>query len=125
MTGDVSDAVDLLLDAADVADEGGQRSLESSALHDLARLGEAKLVAERLATVVSGCDGPIAPPRAAFAMGLARTGPALLPGAGGCFEALGAWLHAAESFAAAAVVYRPGGRARRSTAGGRLAADLR
>ena len=124
MGGDVTQAVALLWAAADMAAEGGQHSLEASALHDLVRLGDAKLVADRLRVVAGCCDGPIAPPRAAFAAGVAGNDPVLLQDAAIGFEALGAWLYGAEAYAAAAVAYRAGGRARQSTACERSAVEL-
>jgi DNA-binding CsgD family transcriptional regulator len=110
--------------AADLAADGEQRALEASALHDLARLGEAKAVADRLAEVAAACDGPIAPIRVLHAKGLARSDPATLEEAGRQFEGIGASLYAAEALASATGLWRASGHGREAAAAKRRSRAL-
>jgi DNA-binding CsgD family transcriptional regulator len=114
--GSMQEAVALLWEAADLSGDGEQRALEASALHDLARLGEAKAVAERLASVAAACDGPLAPIRALHARGLALSDAETLENAAGQFEAIGARLYAAEALGSATSLWRASGQMRAAAA---------
>jgi len=122
--GDIPVARDLLEEAATLGARTGDRVGEAVALHDRARLGFARDVAPRLATVAEGIDGDFAPARAAHANALAGNDPEALEAASGAFEGLGAFLLAAEAAADAAVAWRRRGDGRRTAAAQRRAASL-
>jgi DNA-binding NarL/FixJ family response regulator len=121
--GEVSKGRAIALDVADRAEEAGQYIVAVQALHDIARLGDARSVATRLRRLTSVMQGPLAPVCAAHADALAtHDGPAL-DRAAAAFEAMGAQLLAAEAAAHAAAVYRADGRKasmRASSANARL-----
>jgi DNA-binding CsgD family transcriptional regulator len=110
--GGMQEAVVHLWAASELAADGEQRALEASALHDLARLGESKAVADRLSTVAASCDGPMAPAQALHARGLALSDAAALEDVAGQFEAIGARLYAAEALASASGYWRSSGHGR-------------
>src|SRR5207302_11084258 len=100
--GEASKARVVALDVADKAEESGAYTIAVSALHDVARLGDARGVVTRLLRLASTVEGPFAPACAAHAEALAaRDGPGL-DRASASFEAMGANLLAAEAAAEAA-----------------------
>ncbi len=88
----------------------GQVAFEAFAWHDVARLGEPSSAAAPLASLASRVDGDLVPAFAANAAALAAGDPAELGRVAATFEELGAVLYAAEALAAAARLYRAGGR---------------
>jgi DNA-binding CsgD family transcriptional regulator len=99
--GDPEHARLLLRDAAAEARSRGAVLDESAALHDLARLGAAKEVAERLCSLAAIAQGDHLRILADNAVGLARGNPDTLGDAAQRFAALGFNLRAAESAMAA------------------------
>jgi DNA-binding NarL/FixJ family response regulator len=99
--GDPEHARLLLRDAAAEARSRGAVLDESAALHDLARLGAAKEVAERLCSLAAIAQGDHLRILADNAVGLARGDPDTLGDAAQRFAALGFNLRAAESAMAA------------------------
>ena len=117
-------AVEQLEAMADRARESGGVMFEVTALHDLARLGEAAAVAPRLTELATRCDGLWVDAYAAHATALvARDGPGL-DVAADRFEAIGALLDAAEASAAAARYHDEHGLRARATASTARAAAL-
>lgn len=108
-----------LTEAADLARTGGSVVLEAAALHDLARLGQAGAVAERLAELAGTIEGPLAPLQARHAEALTAGDATELMTVAEAFAALGADLLAAEAFNSAAVLFHRAG----SSGPGRLATD--
>jgi DNA-binding CsgD family transcriptional regulator len=108
--GEISKARQLALHAADGANERREHSLAVLALHDVARLGDARSVVARLRHLASTVEGPLAPACAAHAEALAvHDGPGL-DRASESFEAIGAMLLAAEAAAQASATYRSEGK---------------
>jgi ATP/maltotriose-dependent transcriptional regulator MalT len=122
--GDLPAARRILGDAANMARAGGDHVQEAAALHDLARLGQAKAVFVSLRQLARVVDGRLAEARAAHAEALAGENPTGLVRVCGDFEAMGATLLAAEAALAAAVIVRRRGEPRRATALERRAAVL-
>ena len=122
--GDLPQARRILTAAAERTAAARMRVAEARLRHDLARLGEAKPAASRLAALAGVADGQYVPALAAHAAALVSGTAADIEAAGSALEALGAALLAAEGCAAAAAAYRAGGFARRSAAAERRAADL-
>jgi DNA-binding NarL/FixJ family response regulator len=107
---------DVLSAAARRARSLGQFGLELGALHDLARLGDAGTVVDRVRQLASTVDGPLAAARGAHAVALAAHDGDALDAAAAAFAEMGADLFAAESAAAAAGAHRRSGAARRAAA---------
>ncbi len=122
--GDTSGALARFRTAAQVAAAGGDRVIESAALHDIARVGPAAEVAARLAELAEVIEGPLAPARAAHARAKAARDAAGLEQAAGAFEVIGALLFAAEACTDAAVAWQQRGEPRKATAAERRAAAL-
>ncbi len=112
----------LLIDAADLAADRGDLTLEASALHSLARAGDTT-AADRLALVASVVEGELVQARLGHARALADDDVGRLVEVSRSFEQMGALLYAAEA-AAAGVSARRAGRSRRSAALERQAAAL-
>ena len=108
--GEVSRGRAIALGVADRAEEAGQYAVAVEALHDIARLGDARSVAPRLHGLASVMQGPLAPGCAVHAEALAAHDGKRLDQASAAFEAMGAQLLAAEAAAQAAAVYRAEGR---------------
>jgi DNA-binding CsgD family transcriptional regulator len=106
VTGHRADAERLLREAADAAAEAGQLILEAAALHDVARIGSAAAVADRLAVVARECQGELVPARAAHVAALAAEDPYALEAAALTFVSMQAELFAAEAYAEAARHFR-------------------
>jgi DNA-binding CsgD family transcriptional regulator len=98
------------LAAAELAESLGQDAFAVRALHDVARLGGAAPVAERLSRLAERVDGPFARDAAAHADALLRRDAGELLEVADRFAAQDALLLAAEAADAAAVAYREGGR---------------
>jgi DNA-binding CsgD family transcriptional regulator/tetratricopeptide (TPR) repeat protein len=122
--GDVSAAGDQLRSAAASARCRDDFLSESEALHDLARLGWPEDAATRLRELVDLIEGRMAEVRADHAAALVAVDPLALAGVSLAFEAMGAWLYAAEASASAAVALRRAGEPRRAVAAEVRAADL-
>ncbi len=113
--GELTLARDLLRQAAADARTTGRFALEAAALHDIARLGWAEEVVERLTEIDAITDGALIPARARHARGLAAQDLDELDRAAVEFEAIGAWLLAAEAAAAGARVARRASLPRRAS----------
>ncbi|MDQ1501611.1 MAG: hypothetical protein QOI86_4951, partial [Actinomycetota bacterium] len=113
---DLAGARRLLHEAVDVAAEAGDLVSESTALHDLARLGEAGGVAARLEALAALIEGPLVDARAAHAAALVQRDAARLAALSVEFEEMGALLLAAEAAVDAAEVWRRCGDRRAATA---------
>ncbi|MET7458769.1 helix-turn-helix transcriptional regulator [Streptomyces sp. NPDC005574] len=118
--GRLTEACDLLTQAARSARETGHLTGEALLLTDVARLGGAKDVADRLGELASASDSVFVFARAGLAAGLAGNDPDQLIAAARGLEAIGADLLAAEA-AAAAAIYRRTGQIRQATAASRRA----
>ncbi|MGW0969970.1 LuxR C-terminal-related transcriptional regulator [Streptomyces sp. NPDC002516] len=114
--GDLVGARGVLAGAAEVAREAGSLSSEALLLTDIARMGGAKEVADRLAELAGACDGALAPARANLAAALAADDPDRLVAVAGELEVLGMDLLAAEAASAAATAWQRVGQARRAAA---------
>jgi len=122
--GELSAAVHRLDDAVAMARENGDRVHEAAALHDLARLGQAPRVCERLRDLALEVEGALTQARATHAAALAARDTVALAKVSTVFEAMGARLMAAEAALSAAVGVRRAGEARRAAALERRAAAL-
>lgn len=111
--------------AVATARAAGLAGEELDALHDLARLGRARQVSERVAELAVGVQGVLAPLQAAHVAALAGGDGAALGAAADGFAALGAMVLAAEAAGAAADALAVSGRARLSTGWRRRARELR
>lgn len=103
--------------AADIGDRVG----ESSMLHALARLGQAREASERLPDVAAGIEGELASARVSHVRAIADADGCALEAVAGSFEEMGATLLAAEAFGDAAVAWRACDEGRRATAAKRRA----
>jgi DNA-binding CsgD family transcriptional regulator len=121
---DLAGARRLLHEAVDVAADSGDLVSESTALHDLARLGEAGGVAARLEALAELIEGPLAGLRAAHAGALVQRDAARLATLSVEFEDIGALLLAAEAAVDAAEVWRRCGDRRAATAAERRSCGL-
>jgi DNA-binding CsgD family transcriptional regulator len=117
-------AVLLLEESAQLAARTGEFLLEVVSRHDLARLGKAAEVADRLAELTRSVEGPMAAARAAHAAALAADEADGLVKVGESFEQIGARLLAAEAFGAAAAAAERSGANRQVAALTRWARDL-
>lgn len=123
--GDVREAVSVLWDMARTGAGTGEPVPEAEALHDLARLGEASSVGERLSELAHTVEGALAGARAEHARALAVNDVRALRAVSSTFEHMGAVLLAAEAATVASAAQgRP--RENREAAGDeRRAAALR
>jgi len=113
----------LLVDAADLGADRGDLTLEASALHSLARVGDLTAV-KRLASVAAAVDGELVQARLGHSRALAEDDIGGLMEVSESFEQMGALLYAAEAAAGAAVSSRRAGRTRQAAAIERRAATL-
>jgi DNA-binding CsgD family transcriptional regulator len=104
----------LLAEAARVGAQIGAVCGEAAALHSLARLGESRLSAPRLAHLAETSDSALIAARARHAEALAARDPAALERVAGWFEELGFNLLAAEAFADASDAWRRANGRRRT-----------
>jgi hypothetical protein len=122
--GHLAGAAERLWDAADLARDRGEYVFEAAALHDLARLGHAKDVIERLAELTGVVEGDLVQARAAHSRAVAVLDGLALEEVSDKFESMGADLLAAEAAADAAVSHRKAGETRRAAAVDRRAQIL-
>jgi DNA-binding CsgD family transcriptional regulator len=122
--GEVSRARAILSEAARRAASGHLVVAEAQLLHDCARLGAPESAAIRLAELAATLDSKLIDAFAGHAAALVRRSAADLDSAAQGFQALGAWLLAAEASTAAAVSYRAEGQPRRASASTRMAAEF-
>ena len=122
--GDLPAARHQLEAAADLGEEIGDLIGATSALHGLARLGQARHVAARLAELADHVDGDLVATRAAYATALAARDSDALAKVSHDFEDLGTILYAAEARADAAVLLRRAGKRRDAAAAEQHAARL-
>jgi DNA-binding NarL/FixJ family response regulator len=104
--GDVGRAVTILREAASRHAASGSLAVEMAVSHDLARLGRAAEVVDRVTELTKEVEGPLALVRADHVRALAAGDSDGLDRASLAFEALGALLLAAEAAAMAAAVQR-------------------
>jgi hypothetical protein len=116
-TGELTKAAELATQAAELARDSGQFTLEALALHDVARLGVPTAVGERLEELAGFLEGRLAPVLAA------RDG-AALDRVAAAFQDLGALILAAEAAAVAARAHQAAGRDARANASRERAAGL-
>jgi DNA-binding CsgD family transcriptional regulator len=119
-------AADIVLCAAELAEQRGQLGFAVLAAHDAARLGAAEPAARRLARLALSVDGDIAAVMSTHATALVNRDVAVLERTSQSFEELGWRLLAAEAAAEAmALADREGGRdrARANAARARELAD--
>lgn len=113
------DAIDHLVEGADLAARTGHRTVEAWLLHEAARLGAAPEVLGRLEEVATRCDGPLVAARLAHVRALAD-GPtgsvAPLVAVADAFAGLGCERLAADALHEAAERSRRGGDDRRANA---------
>jgi DNA-binding CsgD family transcriptional regulator len=108
--GELTRAIDLATQAADMARASKQYTLEAAALHDVVRLGAPAAVRQRLEELAGLLEGRLAALLASSAGALAADDGAALDRVGAAFQDLGALLLAAEAKAAAARAHRAAGR---------------
>jgi DNA-binding NarL/FixJ family response regulator len=109
--GDVAGARELSLRLADRHEAAGWRVAAARALHDVARLGEPRVAASRLAELAASTDAPAIVVFAAQAAALTTHDGPGLAAAAESFAALGCTLWAAEAWAGAASAFDASGRA--------------
>ncbi|MFF3883588.1 LuxR C-terminal-related transcriptional regulator [Streptomyces sp. NPDC001914] len=114
--GELSRARDLLHEAADTAKDTGHLVSEALILTDIARLGDAKAVRERMTELSAQGDGALTAARARFVAALADKDPQRLMACSEELDSMGAGLLAAESAAEAANAWRRKGDTRKVTA---------
>ena len=116
--GNVSAAIELALDAGDMARRSGQRAIELRALHDAIRFGD-RTSLQRVVDIASGMGGRLAPVYGAHAAALADRDAAAVYSAAEQFEQIGALLSAADAAAQAAVLFNAADDRRRTVESGR------
>jgi DNA-binding CsgD family transcriptional regulator len=109
-SGELTRALTLADRAAALARAKEQRTVELTALYDIARLGRPELVTDRLATLAARLEGRFAATVAAAAAALAASDGGTLDEVAATFEELGALLLAAEAAVAAARCHQRSGR---------------
>ena len=122
--GDLTAAGEQLRTAAATARRREDFVWEGETLHDLARLGWPQEAALRLRELVDLVEGRLAEVRADHAAALAAGDPRALAEVSLAFEAMDAWLFAAEASASASVALRRADEPRRAVAAELRAADL-
>ncbi|HEX5997431.1 MAG TPA: LuxR C-terminal-related transcriptional regulator [Jiangellales bacterium] len=122
--GEISRGAAIAIETAETLGAMGWRSQQAIALHDAARLGKARTVAEPLAQVAAQCDGQLIPAFARHARALAIRNPASLAGVSVEFEQMGALLLAAEAAAEASRCYESAGHRREARDAAARALDL-
>jgi DNA-binding CsgD family transcriptional regulator len=122
--GELTRAIELATQAADMARASKQYTLEAAALHDVARLGAPAGVRRRLEELAGLLEGRLAALLASSAVALAADDGAALDRVGAAFQDLGALLLAAEAKAAAARAHRAAGREASANASQERAAAL-
>jgi DNA-binding CsgD family transcriptional regulator len=123
-TGRTDHAIERLLARAEVNAERGEMVGAIDHLHDVARLGGAALVADRVAALAAGLDGRIVPLQAAHVAALAAEDADGLERTGMAFAGIGADLDAAEAFGQSAALHRRAGRQGRASAAAARSREL-
>jgi DNA-binding CsgD family transcriptional regulator len=113
--GDPPAACKVLSAAAQDAVTSGHLTAASWLLHDIARLGQAEVVAEQLAELAAGSDSDLVAARAAHTLALVDSDAEALARCADRLEAMGALLLAAEAVSAASQVSGRAGLGRRSS----------
>jgi DNA-binding NarL/FixJ family response regulator len=106
--GNVSQAIELALDAAALARESGQQAIEMLALHDAVRFGDQSCLL-RLVEVANATGGRLATALAAHAAAVADRNADAIHAAAQQLEQIGALLSAADAAAQAAAAYEAAG----------------
>ncbi|MER6434437.1 LuxR C-terminal-related transcriptional regulator [Streptomyces sp900105245] len=119
--GNLAESRSVLRTAARQAHDAGHKTSEILLLTDVARLGAAREVADRIGRLARTSDGPYSSARAHLAAALAADDHDLLQSAATKLEAIGSHLLAAEAATAAATAWRRDGHPRRATAATNLA----
>ncbi len=107
--GRLADARAILLEGADLAAATGHRTAEVWLGHEIARLGGAGAVVERMGAVAADSDSALVQARHAHAVASAAGDPTALASAAEQLEAVGCLLSAGEAYAAAADLVRARG----------------
>jgi len=123
--GDPSGAIERLVALAEVDRAAGHVAHELDVRHDLARLGRAADVRDRVHELAGLVDGPLAAARVAHLDALCSDDPDALAAAAEAFASCGASLLAAEAGEAAGDAYRRAGDQRAATAQLRRTAEVR
>lgn len=113
--GEISTAKTIALEAARQGRTTGQVVFEAIALHDVARMGYAREVSERLVELAKAADGSLLAAFEKHVEGLVAGEGELLDEASRAFESMGAYLFAAEAAAEAAHAHSDAGRLSRSS----------
>ncbi|MEU1184244.1 helix-turn-helix transcriptional regulator [Streptomyces sp. NPDC005820] len=121
-SGQLGEARSVLLAAARSARATGHVTGEALLLTDVARLGGARQVTDRLVELARACDGRLVPARAQLAQALTSDRPDRLLRAADACEAVGADLLTAEAATAAAAAWHRAREPRRAAAAARRAA---
>jgi DNA-binding CsgD family transcriptional regulator len=119
--GRLAQARDVLAEGAQAAQEAGHVGSEAMLLTDMARLGAARQVADRLADLAQRTDGAFNQVRARLAAALAANDAAGLLAVAEDLRDVGAHLLEAEAAAAAAAAWRRAGQGRRAEAAAAVA----
>ncbi|MFD8079934.1 LuxR C-terminal-related transcriptional regulator [Streptomyces sp. NPDC059718] len=114
--GQLTEARVVLSAAATKARDTGHVTSEMMLLTDIARLGGAKEVVDRMTDLAESCDGIFAPARLHLVAALAANEPEQLEDAADELANVGAFLLAAEATTTAASAWRQAGQTRRATA---------
>jgi DNA-binding CsgD family transcriptional regulator len=122
--GDVKAGRDFLQEGLALAETTGDLIGQATALHGLARLGQARRAAPRLTALAGEIEGDLFAARAAHARALARGNPDRLHDVSGSFEDMGAFLLAAEAAAVEVCIRTRRGESRKATAARRRANAL-
>jgi DNA-binding CsgD family transcriptional regulator len=112
LLGRISTARTALLEIAGRARGMGQLSLEYAVLHDIARLGDAAAVLDRVEELSAEMEGPLMVVRRDHVRGLASSDGEVLDACAEQFAELGCGLFAAEAATAAAAAHRRSGATR-------------
>jgi len=108
--GELSTGRALAIESADAAEGVGQYAFAVLALHDLVRLGDPVRAAPRLGALASSVEGPFVAACVTHADALVAGDGAALDHAAAAFEAIGAFLLAAEAATDAGVAHAATGR---------------
>jgi DNA-binding NarL/FixJ family response regulator len=121
--GNVSTAIDLALEAAELAQRSGQSGIEMTALHDAIRFGD-RTSLQRLVEVCTQVDGRLAELYSATATALLDRDADGIYAAAQQFEQIGALLSAADTAAQAAVLFEARDNRRATTEAAAMADRL-
>ena len=124
VTGDTRRGRELLLAAADRAAVSGCRAPEAWLRHEVARLGDAPSVVDRLEELAAVCEGALIQAYGFHARAAVRQDPEQLEEASRRFEATGALLLAAEAATSAGLAYQRARTQKAATANFARAAAL-